>query len=146
MIIPGGNEMGHRISPHPFITIPSAPPPRTHTLLLMRSPLRGFAQRATHFKDCREPSPGSSRASRATPSSPRALPDKLGGATGTTSQWRVAGVEMAKFQVSIPASQPLSVSRNWDTVLGCQAGSQPQHWVRWGPSNPRGSHPQVCDP
>lgn len=46
-------------------------------------------------------------------------------------------MEVAKFQVSIPASQPLSVSRNWDTVLGCQAGSQPQHWVRWGPSNLR---------
>lgn len=105
MITPGGNEMGHRLSPHPFITIPSAPSP--HPLILMRSHLRGFAQRATHFKDCREPSPGSSRASRATPSSPRALPDKLGRVMGRTSQWRVAGVEMAKF-----------------TVLGCQAGSQ----------------------
>lgn len=43
---------------------------------------------------------------------------------GRTSQWRGAGVEMAKFQVSTPATQPLNDSQNWDTVLGCQAGSQ----------------------
>ena len=56
MITPDGNEMGHRLSPYPVITIPSAPSP--HPLILMRSHLRGFAMRSTHFKDCREPSPG----------------------------------------------------------------------------------------
>lgn len=123
---------------YPTPSSPSPLPLPPPTLILMRSHLRGFAQRATHFKDYREPSPGSSRASRATPSSPRALPDKLGGVMGRTSQCRVPGVEMAKFQVSTPGTQLLSVSHNWDTVLGCQAGSQHPALGQVGSPQPRG--------